>query len=163
MKSRVIIIVSLLISGVLFYLVFTQGLMFINSYLGLYNVNTFRFRLGEAVFILFVFLLLFLFPIIYGYRLLAKFGKLKKAPLTSGKKGIITAVTVACGALGALIIVLLHTGFFRVLSDFLYFCGITGTGVTLGMLGLEIVLAMLVLLPALFLLLYLRKAKRRMK
>jgi hypothetical protein len=163
MKSRIISVVSLLISGVLFYLVFTQGLMFINNYLGLYNVNTFRFRLGEVVFILFVFLLLFLFPIIYGYRLLVKSGKLKKAPLTSRKKNIITAVTAACGALGALIVVLLHTGFFRVLLDFLYYCGISGTGVTLGILGLEIVMAMIVLLPTLFLLLYLRKAKRVMK
>jgi hypothetical protein len=157
MKSRIILVGSLVISAVLFFLVFTQGLMFVNNYLGLYNVTTFRFRLGEVVFVLFVFLLLFLFPILYGRTLYIRSRQGK--PRVPAKKRALIIAAAAAGCLGVLVIVLLHTGFFTIITDFLYYCGIYGTGVTLGILAVEVILAVMVLIPALLLLLRLRPQK----
>jgi uncharacterized membrane protein len=154
MKPKIIAAVLVIVSTVLFYFVFTEGLMYVYDFLGLYNVPTFRFILGEAVAVALVLLICFLPPLVYLLVRRRKkhdfddFTKSIQAQKTPGKRLLSVICSSVCGFLGIIVIILLHTGFFKVISKFLLFSGFAGPVVNCGMFIFEFICAVFVLSPS---------------
>ncbi|MDR1600553.1 MAG: hypothetical protein LBS11_11910 [Oscillospiraceae bacterium] len=129
------------------------ALWYVNDYLGLYNATAFSFRLGEVVFVLFLLALLFIGPALAARPLLPR----RKA-LPRRVRLALGGVTLSIGAACAFII---HEGFFNVLSDFLYYCGITGGAAEYGRIALQGVISLSLAAPGLIMLF--RKSKQTVK
>ncbi len=142
MKSKVFLAISVILCGVVFYFLFTEGLLFVYQYLGLYNMTTFGFILGEVVVVALLLAFVFLWPILYGRKLY------RRANPRKGRSGTARTIAVICAMAAAGIVVTIHFGFFQVIRNFLIYCGIEGTAVSLGVLIFEIVCGLAIFLPS---------------
>lgn len=163
-KSFVIAAILTAVSCALFYIAFTQGLLFVYDFLGLYNVATFGFILGEAAAVALIALILFLPPILFmrsrikNARAAYMVSQVPNAPpkLRNGPpayKYSVPQLTICAISFlaGVFIIVQTHIGFFRVISLFLLYNGFSGPAVTIGVAAPEIICGLMCLMPAILL------------